>query len=448
MVTRRQFTAGVGMSLLSGCALGGASRAPALRLTGFNLVDPRTRTVSRRDLIIDEGRVRAKVPAGMVVETIEGNGRWLIPGLHDLKASLWGNDSAFEWNVLEQSMGVDSALRVQAYSGVTYVLGCQWQAIHARNGARRMELMEIPGASAGWTDELLIGAGTGDLWGRVLARKEDVAAHVARLRTEEVTLVTACFAKGVWNNRPALEADVLEALITEAARHGLRTIVFVGTWAEAVRSAAMGAAAVYGLPADRLSETQARTLSRAKVAYLPALAGTLDLGRIAAGALKLDDPLLLATVRPDVIASFADPSATFKPFADQRAYGDRVRETALVDLRTFARAGGAVMAVSDAGPQSGAFHGYSLHRTLWWMVQAGLDPWEALSAATTAAGDFLGRPVGFRDGDLADFVGLTGDPTADVNQTRALSLLILKGRVVPREPLRPDLRRKRFAKAI
>ena len=58
---------------------------------------------------------------------------------------------------------------------------------------------------------------------------------------------------------------------------------------------------------------------------------------------------------------------------------------------------------------------------------------QALSAATTRAGDFLGRDVGFGEGDLASLVVLEASPIEDIENTQRIDMVIHHGRVVDRE---------------
>ena len=50
-----------------------------------------------------------------------------------------------------------------------------------------------------------------------------------------------------------------------------------------------------------------------------------------------------------------------------------------------------------------------------WLVAAGLEPWEALGAATWRGGELLGEPEAgvLREGGPADLVLVHGDPLSD-----------------------------------
>jgi imidazolonepropionase-like amidohydrolase len=80
-------------------------------------------------------------------------------------------------------------------------------------------------------------------------------------------------------------------------------------------------------------------------------------------------------------------------------------------------------------------HGVSIHRDLELLVQAGLEPRDALEAATSAAA----RAFGFRDrgriaqGLRADLLLVQGDPTVNIKATRAIRRIWKAGVEVERE---------------
>ena len=93
-----------------------------------------------------------------------------------------------------------------------------------------------------------------------------------------------------------------------------------------------------------------------------------------------------------------------------------------------------LLAGSDSG-NFGTFQGYSLHRELALMVQAGLPPWAALKAGTTAAGRFLGRRLGVRRGDEATFVVLAASPLVAIAHTQRIRHVMVRGELIDRKQL-------------
>ena len=91
------------------------------------------------------------------------------------------------------------------------------------------------------------------------------------------------------------------------------------------------------------------------------------------------------------------------------------------NVRRLAEAGALLLAGTDA-PNPGTVFGASLHRELELLVQCGLDPAQALTAATSEPA----RVFGLNDrgrveaGRRADLVLLSGDPLLDITATRSI----------------------------
>jgi hypothetical protein len=119
-MVRRILTA-LPLALTLSCSGAAPREEPeALVLRGFQLVDVETRSVRQQDIIVEAGVVveRSKLAKQRI---IEGHGRFLMPALWDLKASLWGNDSTQDWAVLAQEINFTRCLSLHLYYGVAHV---------------------------------------------------------------------------------------------------------------------------------------------------------------------------------------------------------------------------------------------------------------------------------------------------------------------------------------
>jgi imidazolonepropionase-like amidohydrolase len=97
------------------------------------------------------------------------------------------------------------------------------------------------------------------------------------------------------------------------------------------------------------------------------------------------------------------------------------------------RAGVKVLAGTDH-----PFYGASLHQELEELVEAGLSPREALRAATLHPALFLGRAGDYgsiRPGKRADLVLVDGNPLESIQAVRRISLVSVGGRLYERESL-------------
>ena len=106
-------------------------------------------------------------------------------------------------------------------------------------------------------------------------------------------------------------------------------------------------------------------------------------------------------------------------------------------LRIFHAKGGRIAAGTDAANQM-LIPGFALHRELELLVQAGLTPAEAISAASRNGAlllrvDSLGLVT---PGKVADLVILERDPLADIRNTLAIERVMSRGRMLSPDSIR------------
>jgi imidazolonepropionase-like amidohydrolase len=86
--------------------------------------------------------------------------------------------------------------------------------------------------------------------------------------------------------------------------------------------------------------------------------------------------------------------------------------------------------------------GFSLHRELRYLVQAGLTPYQALSTGTGEVARFLGTPDDFgtvEPGRRADLILIEGDPLKDVANLRRRAGVMIGGRWLPAAEIKAGL---------
>lgn len=113
------------------------------------------------------------------------------------------------------------------------------------------------------------------------------------------------------------------------------------------------------------------------------------------------------------------------------------REAAVLPM--LQEAGVTIMAGTDAGfLNSFNYPGLGLHDELTLFVDKGLTPGQALSAATRAGPAWFGRLDRYgavEQGKAADLVLLDANPLEDINATRAIRLVVLRGKTYDRAAL-------------
>jgi imidazolonepropionase-like amidohydrolase len=92
----------------------------------------------------------------------------------------------------------------------------------------------------------------------------------------------------------------------------------------------------------------------------------------------------------------------------------------------------------DAGATNGAqYFGFGAHMEIASMVEAGLTPGEAITAATRNSAEILGldRLGTVAVGKSADFIVLDANPLENINNTRRINAVYVRGRAVDRPAL-------------
>jgi imidazolonepropionase-like amidohydrolase len=96
-------------------------------------------------------------------------------------------------------------------------------------------------------------------------------------------------------------------------------------------------------------------------------------------------------------------------------------------------AGGVGMLLGSDGPQVWNVPGFSVHRELRYLVQAGLTPYQALETGTRNVAVFFGTTNErgtIAQGKRADLLLLDGNPLLDIRQTRRIAAVMIDGRLI------------------
>jgi imidazolonepropionase-like amidohydrolase len=147
----------------------------------------------------------------------------------------------------------------------------------------------------------------------------------------------------------------------------------------------------------------------------------------------LDDPFFARSVTPNALTTLASEERQ-KKLAAGPHFGQykKVLETALDNTHKEINAGVSYGVGTDSGP-AGRFAGYFMHWELQLMVQAGLTPLQALTAATGKNAQLIGaKDLGtIEPKKTADLVVLNADPSKDIRNTRTINAVYVAGHSVP-----------------
>lgn len=145
--------------------------------------------------------------------------------------------------------------------------------------------------------------------------------------------------------------------------------------------------------------------------------------------------------RPEAKYLPPDLRDSYRQALDRADSGAAVAERALAvrkDLIGRLHAGGVGVLLGSDSPQIFNVPGFSIHRELEAMVEAGLSPLEALATGTTDPARFFGRGNDFgriAPGYAADLVLVKADPTADIGNSRDIQGVMVRGRWLDRQAL-------------
>ena len=403
-------TAAVLLSLL----LPAAASAQTFAVTNARIFDGE-RLIPKGTVLVKDGKIEAvgpdvKIPEGM--ERIDAGGGTLLPGLIDAHTHtfLGGLDRALTFGVTtELDMGNAPAV-----------------AAHLR--AEQAKPGGVPGRADVFSAGNLATApeGHGTQYGLpipTLTKPEEAQAWVdARIAegSDYIKIVIEDLS-AYGKTRPTLDRETVAALVKAAHARDKLAVVHVSTAATARQAIEAGADGLVHLFTDRAADPDLAKLAAERKAFvIPTLTVLESANGIAAGRTVIEDPRL----RPFLVASEVEHLKGFFPV--KTAGGVPV---ALDTVRQLAAAGVTVLAGSDT-PNPGTAHGVSLHREMELLVQAGLTPEQALTAATSApARAFRLSDRGrIAPGMRADLVLVAGDPLKDITETRNI-VRIWKGGV-------------------
>lgn len=399
-----------------------------------------------QSVVVRDGRIaelgpsaQVRIPAG--AEVVDGTGRYLIPGLFEMHA--------------HTSKTRASALGVYVVHGVTALR--DQGSEHAEVLRWRREIRD--GARVG-PRMLIAGPYLESLRNIERMRRDPPEARVEPFERARIPVGTPAEAERVVDSLAALEIDHFKirtvqdsatylALVRAAHARGMRLVGHVVT-ASPERFLQAGQDGVdHGFPAslDTLRRERRmafwRELAARDVGVVPTLVvATESVFRPLEyfQALVADTGTALHPLRPYLSAflllDWREQVEEVTP--ERRAAFDRIWPASLRQVREMREAGVRLMAGSDVAVLN-IWPGTSLHEELRLFVDSvGMSPLEALESATRRPAEWLGLAdsVGTIEvGKVADLVLLDADPLADINHTRRISAVVLRGRLFRREDL-------------
>ena len=372
-------------------------------------------------------------------ETLDVTGQFVLPGLRDMHVHAVVNQSFGA----QEMLGPGKIAERSLYSGVVGVLDLlnTENFIFGFRNRQRAQPQGSPGAelfAAGAVITAPGGHGTEyPAPAREVTSPKEARQQVNDLASKSPDVVKIIYdrltpeqAEATWRKpRPSIDEPTLEAAIKAAAKAGIPTVVHIRTWENVIDAAKAGATAVTHLPSTTAPPEAVALLAERGTFVIPTLA-VADPSFVTRPE-ALDSALLRQVTSPAIIEAYRnfDTSSNGMAAGLTEAMTHRFQS-----LRLLSEAGIKLAAGTDAGNVL-TVHGYSLHRELALLVDAGLTPWQALSSATINAGELLGRRWGLRVGDEGTVVVLGASPIEDIRNSETIEHVIQRGVVVDREVL-------------
>jgi imidazolonepropionase-like amidohydrolase len=378
-------------------------------IEGVRVFDGRTvrgesSVLVRDGLVVDVGG-----RAGSSVERLDGRGLTLLPGLIDAHTHVYPGQ-------LEQALAFGVTTELDMFADPPMAAALKRQA------AGSMGLADLRSAGTGATAPgghpcQLASIGAYPPFPTV-SGPADAEAFVAQRRSEGSDYLKVFVEPGgvLGTTMPALDAATVTALVAAARRAGLLVIAHATDRASAELAIMSNVDGLGHVVLDEPPSPDMVARIRDHGLFVIPTLTVLEAicGRFKPSTLLSDERVVpyLSPLARMMIENAAWPETTgWRPdFA--------VAQQWVVALRG---AGATILAGTDAG-SPGAVHGASLHRELRLLVEAGLSPIEALTAATAAPAEVFGLSDRGRiaAGLVADLLLVRGDPTTDIDATNEI----------------------------
>lgn len=401
-----------------------AAHSDELVLKNATFINPADRSAVKRTMLIVNGKIAPpnSVP-GAKAKVLDLDGKFVTPALIDLHVHYSGNPLP---DGTHEDYDINKTARIMLYCGVCAFFDLaanHYQKVFAARDAQRSGTT----TSAYESDIYCVGTAFGR-WSITNAESAEkvLVPYIEKWKPDAIKLI--CGSK-------TFDTSAMQASVKLCNKLGVKTIVHIGPWSSARTAIEAGASAVTHFFDDEpIPKDLAELWGKSHTASIPTLAVQCDMAKFVDRPQLLNAPLLRAIETP----------AALKTFSDQKRFAEKPQETLkwqrqdyqneMQSFRTLRDQHVNLLAGSDTN-NIGTFQGYSLHREMALMSEAGYSNWDALAAATTKAADFLNRRTGIATGDSAELLILNADPIKNISNTQNIYGVVHHGNLVPREDL-------------
>ena len=389
-----------------------------------------TKVIPRGTVLFSKGIIAAvgteiKIPQG--AEIVEGYGRTLLPGLIDAHVHAFPGD-------LERALlfGITTELDMGAvYPQIISKWRSEQKEGHVYGRADIFSSGFLTTAPGGHGTEYGVKIPT-------LSGAEEAAAFIDARIAEGSDYIKIIYDDGTnWGPKiNTLSWETMKAVVDAAHQRGKLAVAHAMTLREAREALKAGVNGLAHIFANEMPDKKfAEEVFKRGAFVIPTLVVFESLGGVPSGTSLVKDnclvPFLSQAEESNLVRAF--PQGSNNDF-----------NIALKVVRMLKEAGVPLLAGTDS-PNPGTAHGVSIHRELELLVKAGLQPSEALAAATSVPAKIFSLKNRGRiaSGLRADLLLVKGDPTSDITTTRDIVAVWKEGvsfkRLLAQKPTTPTI---------
>lgn len=444
----------------------GAGNSSAIALVGATLIDGTGAAPLDDAVVIVDGTeiaaagARGNVPIPEGANTVDVDGKWLVPGLIDAHVHFMESGRIYtkpgqidlthlvpyDEEVAWMQQRVPVTLRSYLCAGVTGAVSVGGPRFEyevreqARARAAAPDVYVAHGPVTLVPADILFPPFDGDASVRTVTDPASAAQTIIQGAEWGADLVKTGYLGGPFADYEKEYAAVHEAIVAESAVHGLKVTTHVTALEPARKLIELGVDSLQHLPLD--APLDAAFLELAKSSGIVAVP-TLAVWQRNFIDIYNPDFELLDIERecgdPQVIASWHEAGELPSPPREVLEMYGAGASVAVANTRLLLDAGVPLAAGSDTG-NLGLLHGPSLHYELQLMGEAGVPPADLIVAATLNAAQIAGqehRVGSIEPGKQADLLVLDRDPLADIGNLQAIEAVVKSGVFFDREALLP-----------
>ncbi|MCO7225834.1 amidohydrolase family protein [Pleionea sp. CnH1-48] len=389
----------------------GKTEASSFRLTNIHLFDGQ-QWIPNTQVTVINGHI-ANNDSQQSLPVVDGEHGYLIPGLIDAHTHTWGE-------ALQQALNFGVTTELDMFTDYRFLQQHKTQ----RDNVDQVKQADLFSAGTLATSP----KGHGTEYGipvPTLTSPDEAEAFVqARLKEGSDYIKIVYDRTHEKSHFTSIDKATMSALITAAHKHNRLAVVHISNMNSALDAVEAGADGLVHTFADQaVSDELLTALKKQNTFVIPTLSVIASFANQQRGQALIDDPTLSSLVTPSIKQSLLQSFS----FGD---HGNHTFANALDNTRKMHQAGILLLAGTDA-PNPGTAHGISMHDEVELLVDSGLSPTEALTAATFNAANAFGltQRGHLKPGARADMILLSADPAKDIKHTRAIKTIWKNGYV-------------------